>query len=107
MPFGFLAPEYFKIIWLSNILALSVHDEGHSVHDEGHSVHDEGHSVHDEGHSLHDEGHSVHDEGHSVHDEGHSVHDEGHSRNASCGLNYKNIFSLNLRFYFYELHCHG
>jgi hypothetical protein len=72
MPFGFLAPEYFKIIWLSNILALSVHDEGHSVHDEGHSV-----------------------------------HDEGHSRNASCGLNYKNIFSLNLRFYFYELHCHG
>jgi hypothetical protein len=38
MPFGFLAPEYFKIIWLSNILALSVYDEGHSVHDEGHSV---------------------------------------------------------------------
>ena len=72
MPFGFLAPEYFKIIWLSNILALSVYDEGHSVHDEGHSV-----------------------------------HAEGHSRNASCGLNYKNIFSLNLRFNFYELHCHG
>jgi len=28
--FGFLAPKDFKIIWLSNILALSVPDEGFS-----------------------------------------------------------------------------
>jgi hypothetical protein len=30
MPFDFLAPKDFKIIWLSNILALSLHDEGYS-----------------------------------------------------------------------------
>jgi hypothetical protein len=44
--FNFLAPKYFKIVWLSNILALSVPDEGYSrnVHDEGYSrnVPDEG-----------------------------------------------------------------
>ena len=28
-PFGFLAPKGFKIIWLSNILDLSVPDEGY------------------------------------------------------------------------------
>jgi hypothetical protein len=30
MPFDFLAPKDFKIIWLSNILGLSVPDEGYS-----------------------------------------------------------------------------
>ena len=30
MPFSFLAPKDFKIIWLSNILTLSVADEGYS-----------------------------------------------------------------------------
>ena len=29
-PFGFLAPKDFKMIWLSNIMALSVLDEGYS-----------------------------------------------------------------------------
>jgi hypothetical protein len=29
-PFGFLAPKDFYIIWLSNILTLSVPDEGYS-----------------------------------------------------------------------------
>jgi hypothetical protein len=28
-PFGFLAPKDFQIIWLSNLLILSVHDEGY------------------------------------------------------------------------------
>jgi len=28
MPFGFLGPKDLKIIWLSNILALSVPDQG-------------------------------------------------------------------------------
>ena len=28
MPFGFLAPKYFKIIWLSYMLALNLPDEG-------------------------------------------------------------------------------
>jgi hypothetical protein len=27
--FGFLAPKHFKIIWLSNILALSIYNEGY------------------------------------------------------------------------------
>jgi hypothetical protein len=30
MPFDFVAPKDFKIIWLSNILNLSVPDEGYN-----------------------------------------------------------------------------
>jgi hypothetical protein len=29
-PFGYFAPKDFKMIWLSNILTFSVHDEGYS-----------------------------------------------------------------------------
>jgi hypothetical protein len=29
-PFGFLTPKDYKTVWLSNILALNVLDEGHS-----------------------------------------------------------------------------
>jgi hypothetical protein len=30
MPFGFIAHKYFKIIWLSNLMILSIPDEGYS-----------------------------------------------------------------------------
>ena len=44
--FGFLAPKDCKIIWLSDILALSISDEGYSL-----SISDEGYSL-----SISDEG---------------------------------------------------
>jgi len=29
MPFGFIAPKDFKIIWFSNLIIMSVHDDGY------------------------------------------------------------------------------
>ena len=63
-------PKELKNIWFSNILTLSVPDEGYSL------------SVPDEGYSL-----SVPDEGYSL-----SVPDEGYSRNMSCTLNVISTF---------------
>ena len=48
-------------MWLSNLLLMSVPDEGYSR--------------------------NVPDEGYYVSDEGYYVSDEGYSRNASCALN--------------------
>jgi hypothetical protein len=42
MSFGLLALKDFLVIWLSNILSLSVPDEGYYVPDEGYYVPDEG-----------------------------------------------------------------
>ena len=58
--------------WFSNILILSIPDEGYYVPDEGYYVPDEGYYVPDEGYYVPDEGYYVPDEGYYVPDEGYS-----------------------------------
>jgi annexin A7/11 len=85
--------------WFSNILILSIPDEGYYVPDEGYYVPDEGYYVPDEGYYVPDGGYYVPDEGYYVPDEGYYVPDggyyvpdEGYSRNASCALNLISTF---------------
>ena len=50
-PLVCLLSKIFSITWISNILSLSVPDEGYYVPDEGYYVPDEGYYVPDEGYS--------------------------------------------------------
>jgi hypothetical protein len=66
--------------WFSNILILSIPDDGYYVPDEGYYIPDEGYYVPDEGYY--------------VPDEGYYVPDEGYSRNVSCALDVISTFLL-------------